>query len=162
MTSNKFSLYSSAFENGKAIPSKYAHKGITGGQNVSVSLHWENPPSETKSFALSCVDLHPIANKWVHWLVIDIPAEYREIPEGASRTGSMPKKSKELMNSFGEVGYGGPEPPKGSGLHRYEFTLYSLSIDTLGLVANASLSVFQKAAGKKMLGLAKIVGVFGQ
>jgi len=43
-------------------------------ENVSPQLSWMGAPSETKSFALSMVDRHPVAGNYVHWLVVDIDA----------------------------------------------------------------------------------------
>lgn len=155
-----FSLHSSAFEGGKAMPSKHAHRGVLGGRNISVPLNWQNPPAGARSFALACIDLHPIANKWVHWLVVNIPGNCRDLGEGASLTSSMPKESVELTNSFGEPGYGGPFPPKGSGQHKYEFSLYALRVDMIQLTAGTSLTVFMKALENAVLGRAGLIGVY--
>lgn len=131
---SKFQIISSAFEAGKAIPSKYARAGVIGGI-LSIPLRWTNAPPNTASFALSFTDLHPTANRWIHWLVTDIPASTGSIAEGASLR-AMPEGSVELTNSFGERGYGGPQPPKGSGLHRYEITLHALDVPSLDLAAS--------------------------
>ena len=156
----KFSIRSSAFEEGKAMPSRYAHRGVQGGQNISVPLAWDNPPPQTKSFALACVDLHPVANKWIHWLVANIPAGCRSLPEGCSMTGAMPKGSMELKNTYGDQGYGGPQPPTGTGPHKYEFSLYALNVDTLQVSPQTSLSAFMKALEGKILGAARLTGIF--
>ena len=39
----------------------------------------------------------------------------------------MPKESVELLNSFGKKGWGGPQPPKNSGVHKYIFKIFALS-----------------------------------
>jgi len=155
----KFRLASSAFQNGKPIPTKYASSYIPGGNNISLPLSWSGAPKETKSFALTIVDLHPIANNWVHWLVIDIPHDVKLLTEGVSGK-HMPAGSKELYNSFGDSGYGGPGPPKGSGVHKYEVTIYALSVDTLGVTDNASLTAFTKAIEGKVVATAKVVGIY--
>lgn len=142
------------------MPSKYAHGGVTGGRNVSVPLQWENAPTETSSFALSCIDPHPVARNWIHWFVINIPKETGNILEGASLTGKMPKNSKELYNSYGDLGYGGPEPPKGTGPHPYEFTLYALSIEKIDIGERTSLSEFLRALEGNVLASLKITGIF--
>ena len=162
MSAGKFRLRSPAFEDGKVIPTKYAHQGVVGARNVSVPLKWENAPAETKSVALACVDLHPIANNWVHWLIMSIPKDASELAEGASLTGNMPRGSKELNNTFGNPGYGGPQPPRVSGPHKYEFTLYALNVEKLDISATTSLSAFLRAIEGKVLASAKIVGIFEQ
>jgi Raf kinase inhibitor-like YbhB/YbcL family protein len=153
-------LSSSAFHDGAKIPIKYVMPGA-GGQNVSVPLAWSGAPAGTKSLALAMVDPHPVARNWVHWLVIDLPAETTAIAEGASGH-KMPPGAVELKNSFGDLGYGGPQPPKGSGDHPYVFTLYALSVPKLGLGANTSLTAFQQALAGKVLGEAKITGYYGR
>jgi hypothetical protein len=72
----------------------------------------------------------------------------------------MPQGSKELDNSFGWNGYGGPQPPKGSGPHKYEITLYALNLEKLELDKHTSLKTFQKAIEGKNLAAAKFMGVF--
>jgi Raf kinase inhibitor-like YbhB/YbcL family protein len=74
----------------------------------------------------------------------------------------MPHGSIELKNSFGEIGYGGPQPPKGTGDHPYVFTLYALSVEKLDLGTNVSLSAFKKALEGKVLGAATITGKYGR
>ena len=152
-------ISSSAFQDGKPIPTKYSHPGVVGGKNISLPLAWTDVPPETKSLALSIVDPHPVANNLVHWFVIDIPATVASLAEGASGT-SMPQGSRELYNTYGTVGYGGPEPPKGSGPHPYEVTLYALSAEKLDLPGLSSLSAFRKALEGKIIASAKLTGIF--
>jgi Raf kinase inhibitor-like YbhB/YbcL family protein len=153
-------ISSSAFKDGGKIPIQYVMPGA-GGKNISVPLSWKNTPSGTKSFALSMVDPHPVAQNWVHWLVINIPASATFLEEEASRK-KMPQGSMELKNSFGDIGYGGPQPPKGSGDHPYVFTLYALNVERLDLGTNTSLSAFNKALEGKIVGSATITGKYGR
>ena len=153
-------ISSAAFKDGEKIPIQYVMPGA-GGKNISIPLAWKNPPAGTRSYALSIVDPHPVAQNWVHWLVIDIPAAVASIDEGASRK-KMPPGSTELKNSFGEVGYGGPQPPKGTGDHPYVVTLYALNVGKLNLTAGTSLSAFKKAIEGKVIGTASITGKYGR
>ena len=153
-------ITSSAFTDGDKIPSQYVMPGA-GGQNISVPLSWSGAPAGTRSFALSMVDPHPVANNWVHWLVIDLPKDSTSIPEGASGH-KMPQGAQELKNSFGATGYGGPQPPRGSGDHPYVFTLYASKVEKIDLGANTSLSAFKKALEGKTLGSATITGKYGR
>jgi hypothetical protein len=121
-----FTVSSSSFQEGRAIPAKFAMKAVEGGQNISPELSWKNVPAGTKSIAVTCIDTNPVAHKWVHWIVINITADTTGISEGAS-PGKMPINSKELKNSYGSEGYGGPQPPKGTGIHNYIFTVYALN-----------------------------------
>lgn len=157
---NPMEITSTAFKDGEKVPIQYVMPGA-GGKNISVPLSWKNVPSGTKSFALSMVDPHPVAQNWVHWLVINIPTNVTSIEEGASRK-KMPPSSVELKNSFGDIGYGGPQPPKGTGDHPYVFTLYALKVEKLDLGANTSLSTFKKTLEGKTLGSATITGKYGR
>jgi Raf kinase inhibitor-like YbhB/YbcL family protein len=150
----------SAFKDGEKIPIQYVMPGA-GGKNISIPLTWKNIPAGTKSFALSMVDPHPVAQNWVHWLVINIPSNVTTIEEGASKK-KMPSGSTELKNSFGDIGYGGPQPPKGTGDHPYVVTLYALNVDKLDPGANLSLSAFKKAIEGKVIGTASITGKYGR
>jgi len=153
-------ISSTAFKDGEKIPIQYVMPGA-GGKNISVPLAWEYVPAGTKSFCLSIVDPHPVAQNWVHWLVINIPPQITSIEEGASKK-KMPQGSVELKNSFGEIGYGGPQPPKGTGDHPYVVTLYALNVEKLDLGVNTSLSAFKKAIEGKVIGSAFITGKYGR
>jgi len=153
-------ISSSAFKNGERIPIQYVMPGA-GGKNISIPLAWKDVPAGTKSFCLSIVDPHPVAQNWVHWLVINIPAQVTSIEEGASKK-KMPKGSVELKNSFGDVGYGGPQPPRGTGDHPYVVTLYALNVAKLDLGANTSLSAFKKTIEDLVIGSASITGKYGR
>jgi len=156
----KFALSSAAFGDGKAIPTRHATKGVSGGQNVSPPLSWANLPEGTRSLAVACIDRHPVANSWLHWLVINIPTSVKVLPEGASGTKMLPAGAKELENTFGTTGWEGPLPPRGSGTHPYEFQLCALSVETLNLPVNTNLASFSKAIEGKVLATAKIVGTY--
>jgi len=153
-------LLSPAFKDGGAIPTRFA-RPAAGGHNVSISLQWTGAPDGTKSFALAIVDQHPVARKWVHWMVIDIPPDVSSFPEGASEK-NLPPGAIELSNSFGSAGYGGPQPPKGTGPHAYVVTLYALKDSRLGLKPDATLADFQNAIRGKILGETSITGFFEQ
>ncbi len=121
-------------------------------------LKWENSPRKTKSFVIVCYDTYPKAKNWIHWIVVDVPKNIFKLKEGASATG-MPDGSKELYNSFGFKGYGGPQPPKSTGIHCYSFTVYALSSGSVK-VPNKILSLyaFKKVLQGKILGRADISG----
>ena len=153
-------ITSAAFKDKGRIPIQYVMPGA-GGKNISVPVTWKNVPAGTKSFALSMVDPHPVAQNWVHWLVINIPKEVTVIEEGASRR-KMPLGSMELRNSFGEMGYGGPQPPKGTGDHPYVVTVYALRVEKLELGTSPTLSAFKKAIEGKVIESASVTGLYGR
>jgi Raf kinase inhibitor-like YbhB/YbcL family protein len=153
-------ITSSAFGDKGTIPLKYVMPGA-GGKNVSLPLNWDDVPAGTKSFALAMVDPHPVANNWIHWLVINIPGVTKGLGEGASRS-AMPAGALELKNSFGDTGYGGPQPPKGTGDHPYVVTLYALNVANLDLPVQTTLPAFKKALEGKILATATVTGMFGR
>ena len=102
-----------------------------------------------------------MARNWVHWLVIDLPGNASSLAEGASGK-KMPMGAVELQNSFGDVGYGGPQPPKGTGDHPYVCTVYALSVPKLDLGKNTNLGAFQAALKGKVLGQASLTGYYGR
>ena len=154
-------LATSAFDAGDRMPAKYAMRAVTGGENISVPLSWSGVPGATRSLALTIVDHAPVAHDWVHWMVVDIPPDTRSLAEGASGPG-MPPGTVELPNSFGFSGYGGPEPPAGTGLHPYVVTLYALDVPTLRLGRDATLTRFERAISGHVLASQDLTGYFGR
>ena len=116
-----FEIKSAAFAQGQAIPKKYTCDG----PDVSVPLAWNDPPAGTKSFALIADDPDAPMGTWVHWVLYDLPAEVRQLPEGVPKQETLSDGSKQGENGFGRIGYGGPCPPPGKP-HRYFFKLYAL------------------------------------
>ena len=155
-----FTLECSSYKDKELIPTRFAHTSVVGGKNISPGFQWNDPPINTKSFALAIVDPHPVAKNWVHWFVINIPFNVRKLVEGASRSNSLPAGAKELINSFKEMGYGGPSPPRGSGRHPYVATVYALNIDSLKLGVSVSLNQFMNAIEGKVIGEASMTGYY--
>jgi hypothetical protein len=146
-------LKATAFADGGKIPLAHGMRAI-GGENRSPAFAWSEPPADTRSFAFAIVDPHPVANNWVHWLIIDLPAQARGLDEGASGR-ALPAGARELNNGWGQPGYGGPQPPKGSGEHPYECTLYALDVANLGLPAATTLGAFTRAIAGHVLAPAR-------
>lgn len=112
---------SSSFKNGGAIPPKFTCNGA----NVSPDIQWSTPPAGTKSIAI-VMDDSDAPLPFTHWLVYDISAQTRDIPESASTPSTRIDHAAEGINNFGHIGYGGPCPP--SGTHHYHFHVYALDI----------------------------------
>lgn len=153
-------LKSSGFKDGETLPLRYADKGVQGGENLSPPLEWSDPPADVKSFALIVVDKNPAANEWVHWAVINIPAKTDALEEGASGTAKMPDGVFELNNTFGSKGYEGPTPPPGTGSHDYDFILYALNTDSIGMTENMTFVDFVNGLQSYAISSAKITGKF--
>jgi phosphatidylethanolamine-binding protein (PEBP) family uncharacterized protein len=85
-----------------------------------------------------------------------------DLAEGISRGALLPEGSLELTNSFGEQGYGGPKPPRGSGPHQYVVTLYALSVDRLPVSSTTRFSEVMQMAQSSLLATASTTGIFEQ
>jgi Raf kinase inhibitor-like YbhB/YbcL family protein len=153
---------SSAYADGTTMPARFATQQVEGGTGVSVPLEWGNEPPGTLSYVVEMIDHHPVAHDWLHWLVVDIPAGAHTIDEGASGTPAMPAGALELANRGGRIGYGGPQPPIGSGIHDYEITVRALDIPRLGVHSDATLEDVRQAMRRHVLGQASLVGRFGR
>ncbi|GLQ94054.1 YbhB/YbcL family Raf kinase inhibitor-like protein [Dyella acidisoli] len=111
---------SSSFADGGKIPSTFTCDGA----NLSPEIQFPSPPAGTKSFAL-VMDDPDAPTAFTHWLAYGIPADTRELPEGASTPSKRLEHAVEGINSFGRTGYGGPCPPEGQA-HHYVFRIYAL------------------------------------
>jgi Raf kinase inhibitor-like YbhB/YbcL family protein len=101
-----------------------------GGQNISPQLSWGGAPSATKSFVLTMVDIDVKPSQWSHWIVVDLPVRANSLSQG---TKSLPGSAKAILSNFGDAAYAGPCPPKGTGVHHYEFTVWALPTATISL-----------------------------
>ncbi|MFB6282520.1 MAG: YbhB/YbcL family Raf kinase inhibitor-like protein [Halobacteria archaeon] len=115
-------LSSHTFEDGEAIPERHGYKAL----NTIPELTIQDVPDEAESLALVMDDpdaLEPAGQVWDHWIVWNISPEVKEIQENQVPEG-IDGKADEGTNDYGEVGYGGPNPPDGE--HTYIFKLYAL------------------------------------
>ncbi len=153
----QFSLTSSAFAPGDGIPSRYTCEG----QDVSVPLAWSGAPPATKSFALVVDDPDapdPAAPRmtWVHWVLYNIPADVRELPE-AVKLHALPRGTAEGVNGWGRTGYGGPCPPIGR--HRYFHKLYALDA-LLPDLRRPDKAALEHAMRGHVLAQAELIGTY--
>ena len=152
-----FSLRSPSFEPQGPIPTKHTCQG----DDAATALAWSDPPDGTQSFALIVDDPDapdPRAPKttWVHWVLYDLPATARALPEGAT-AASLPAGTREGLNDWQRAGYRGPCPPIGR--HRYFFKLYALDLELrdLGRPTKAQL---EKAMQGHALAEAQLIGTY--
>lgn len=68
----------------------------------------------------------------------------------------------ELRNTFGSIGYGGPQPPVGTGAHPYVATLYALDIDRLNVETGASIERVLQEIDGHVLASETCTGRFGR
>ncbi|HSO11308.1 MAG TPA: YbhB/YbcL family Raf kinase inhibitor-like protein [Anaerolineales bacterium] len=146
-------LTSNAFKQGQPIPEKYSCKG----EDVSPALAWGEPPTGTQSFALIMDDPDAPVGTWDHWILFNIPASARGLPESFPANETHPDGSMSGKNSWGRMGYGGPCPPGGT--HRYFFRLYALD-EMLAISAGASKGELEKAMVGHILAHGELMGTF--
>jgi len=152
---------STAFGNGKPIPTKYTGDG----QDVSPPLAWNDAPTGTKQWALICDDPDaPSDEPWVHWAIYGLPATARSLPEGVKTSAQLsePKGTMQGKNSWPTgrtVGYRGPAPPKGHGEHHYHFKLYALDSESK-LSPGLTKSALLKTIDGHILGVGELVGTY--
>lgn len=165
-------LSSDSFQLRGRIPSEFALGAAGGfGGNRNPQLHWSDVPAGTRSFALLCIDTDaptdastvgradlqiPVAQpraEFVHWTLVDLPADTREIAAGSCSDGVTahgkasppgPPGARQGLNDYtgwfagdpamrGDYrGYDGPYPPPNDlRVHRYFFRLFALDVEHL-------------------------------
>lgn len=156
----RFTIQSPAFANGGSIPQKHTGQGI----DVSPPLTWSGAPAGTVEFALIVDDPDaPTPEPWVHWVIYKIPATAMGLGEGVARTASVAEPSGALqgVNSWtsNNLGYRGPMPPVGHGVHHYHFKLYALDA-ALPLAAGATKTQVLAAMQNHILATAELTGTY--
>ncbi len=151
-----FTVKTTAFQPSGEIPKKYT----CAGEDVSPALSWNGTPEGTKSFALIADDPDAPVGTWVHWVVYDLPANTRQLPEAVPKTDAIPGGGRQGQNDFKKTGYGGPCPPPGKP-HRYFFKLYALDTE-LALKPGATKKAVEQAIKGHILGQTEVMGKFAR
>ena len=194
-------IWSQSFEPGQPIPAEFAMGRPDGfGGNRNPHLAWDDVPADTRSFALLCIDPdaptvaetvgredmeiphdQPRAD-FVHWAMIDVPADVREIAAGSCSDGITargksspdgPAGARQGLNDYtgwfagdarmgGDyLGYDGPYPPfNDQRVHRYFFRLYALDVARLDLPARFTAADVQRAVQGHTLAEAAVHGTY--
>jgi Raf kinase inhibitor-like YbhB/YbcL family protein len=154
VVAQSFHLNSTAFSQGEELPTELSKDG----GNQPPPLNWWGEPSGTREYVLRVddPDAPHVQGKYpfVHWIVYSIPVGADNIL-GALQTGG----AKQGINSFGEMGWGGPLPPVGGGEHHYFFSLFALDTN-LDLPDGASKDQIFAAMQGHVLGIATLMGTF--
>jgi Raf kinase inhibitor-like YbhB/YbcL family protein len=148
-----FKLTSTAFVHEAPIPSKYTCDG----EDISPPLEWSDPPADARAFAIIMDDPDAPVGTWVHWVLYDLPAGTRMLPEAVSSDAELPDGSRHGENSWRRTDYGGPCPP--SGVHRYFFKLYALDV-ALDLDAGATKEELLQAMEGHVLAQTELMGTY--
>ena len=116
-----FGLCISSFPSEDVIPVRYTCDG----EDVSPGLSWTTVPPGTETFLIVVDDPDAPVGSWTHWVVFNIPGDSLGLDENQPKSSELPDGGVQGRNSWGDVGYGGPCPPKGS-THGYRFFLYAV------------------------------------
>jgi Raf kinase inhibitor-like YbhB/YbcL family protein len=172
---------------------------VRNGGNISPHINWGEVPDGTKSFALLMHDPDVPASfddanqdnvfieataprqEFVHWVLVDIPATLKELPEGVQGrgvvVGGKPQSKGEHglsgLNDFTPAfagdptmkgayhGYDGPCPPwNDNRMHRYVFTLHAIDVETLGLSGAFDAGDVRAKMEGHVLGRASFTGIY--
>jgi Raf kinase inhibitor-like YbhB/YbcL family protein len=165
LAAGKFTLKSADVKPGAMLTDQQVFNGFgCSGANVSPELSWSDPPKGTKSFVVTVYDPDaPTGSGWWHWVVYDIPATAKELPQGAgSGKATLPEGAKQGKTDFGAPGFGGACPPPGDKPHRYVFTVYALKADKLDVPADASPALIGYMTKANALGSATFTAKYAR
>ena len=150
-------LTSPAFQDGQLLPARFTYDGA----NLSPPLAWENVTEGTRELAIVCEDTdfpvrsasddHPC----VHWVVYGVSPGRTSLPEGGL-LGATPRG----QNSFGELGYRGPEQAADLGERRLLFRIFALDTE-LGLPPGVTRDELFAAMEGHLLNEGLLIGVYG-
>lgn len=146
---------SSAFSEGKPIPKQFSCDG----EDISPELSWEAVPAGTESFVLIADDPDAPGGTFVHWVIYDIPGKARTLQQNYPKQEVDSDGSKQGVNDFRKIGYGGPCPPGGT--HRYFFKLYALDT-TLDAEAGLAKADILKRMEGRVLDEAQLMGTYSR
>jgi Raf kinase inhibitor-like YbhB/YbcL family protein len=147
-------LTSPAFAPGSEIPAAHTCEGA----DRAPALAFANVPPAAKTLGLIVDDPDapdPKAPKttWVHWVVYNLPASAKGLPEG----GKLPAGALEGQNDWKHTGWNGPCPPIGR--HRYVFKLYALD-QLLPDLKHPTKGQLEKAMVGHTLAKAELIGTY--
>jgi Raf kinase inhibitor-like YbhB/YbcL family protein len=151
-------IESSDFKEGQPIPKQFTGEGA----DKSPALKWSGAPKNAKSLALIVDDPDaPRKDPWVHWVVYNIPAGTKELPQSLPKSEKLdePKGATQGTNDFKKIGYNGPMPPPGHGVHHYHFKIYALDSD-MNLKPGATKSDLLAAMKGHIVGEGELVGIY--
>ncbi|MGQ0634098.1 MAG: YbhB/YbcL family Raf kinase inhibitor-like protein [Planctomycetaceae bacterium] len=152
-------LESSAFPPQGTIPRKHTGDG----EDASPALAWTGVPDGAKELALVVDDPDaPTPEPWVHWVLYKVPPQTTSLPERVPQVQrlSQPQGALQGRNSWPKgVGYRGPAPPHGHGLHHYRFRLYALDAP-VALGPGIDKAALLAAMNGHVLAEAELVGTY--
>ncbi|MGL5359469.1 MAG: YbhB/YbcL family Raf kinase inhibitor-like protein [Shewanella sp.] len=161
-TAQAMTLTSQDMAEGQTLSSQQVFNGFgCSGANISPQLSWQGAPQGTKAYAITAYDPDaPTGSGWWHWAVYNLDAQQHSLAQGVgSKPNALPKGAIAVKNDFGTLDFGGACPPKGQGMHRYEFVVWALPAP-LALPENASPALLGFMLNAQALASAKLTAVY--
>jgi Raf kinase inhibitor-like YbhB/YbcL family protein len=128
--------------------------------DISPELAWSAPPTGTQSFAVIVSDRDALLGSFVHWVLYNVPADRRELPEGLPKQTQLADGSIQVQNDFEKTGYGGPCPPGGAP-HHYVFKVYAVD-SKLNLPEGATRKQVEAALQGHVLAGGELTGQYAR
>lgn len=197
---------SDSITHGERVPDAYAFgvpdgsgKAAAEGGNRSPHLRWSGAPEGTQSFAVIVYDPDVPADAgdvnqegkslpedmprtdFAHWILVDVPADVTELPEGAGSDGIVVGGKPAGRTDHGVTGvnsytdflagdpemggtygnYDGPFPPwNDERLHHYHFAVYALDTPSLGIEGEFKLDEARQAMEGHVLDQGELVATY--
>lgn len=192
-------------EEGRPVPEKFAlgvfnpDNHMSFGPNRNPEVSWEGAPEGTKSFVVMMFDpdVPSVADDvnqegktipadlprvdFFHWLLVDVPATTRRIPEGEDSDGVSPKgkpfgpgpvgvrginnytqflaSNPDMAGTY--AGYDGPCPPWNDEIvHHYHFEVHALDVESLNLSGEFDGAAVREAMAGHVLASARVTGTY--
>ena len=147
-------IKSKSFRTNGAIPARFTCEGA----DVSPPLSFDASDSNATSLALIVDDPDSPEGRFAHWIVYNLPASTKDLPEGVTQA-ELPPQAQLGMNGFSRIGWAGPCPRVGGRKHHYAFTLYALDGMLRELDAPTMDELVEAMTGR-ILGQARLVGTY--
>lgn len=144
-----------AFQKG-TIPRRQTADGL----DLSPAVELLDLPERARFLALILADPDAPGGEFLHWGVLCWPHTRRRLEEGFPRARIGPDGIRQLVNDYGWVGYGGPNPPEGS-VHRYVLSAVALA-ERLDPSVVSTLPELRLALDRAALASAQLVATYGR
>jgi Raf kinase inhibitor-like YbhB/YbcL family protein len=129
--------------------------------NLSPALSWATTPG-ARAYAVIIEDPDSRGGApFVHWLIWNIPGEAVGLPEGVpeQKSAAMPAGAVQGTSDAQTIGYFGPHPPSGTGVHHYHIELFALDAP-LALKPASHLPDLEKAMRGHVLAKGQLVATY--
>lgn len=121
-------------------------------ENVAPRLTIRGVPPGTAELAIICHDPDaPLPLEFTHWTLYGLP------PATTRVDADSDQQFRPGPNSFGSVGWAGPQPPPGHGPHHYYIWVYAL--DTT-VEREPSREAFLERYGPHVIEQNRVIGVY--